>query len=144
MIEVSVANVHPRLRVPSAAIIRGVRSVLAGVHIRRAAVSVLLIDRHRCRRLNSRFLGHHYETDVLSFPLEQGELLEAEVYVNLDRARTQATRYGVTFRNEVLRLAIHGTLHLAGFDDSSAGEARIMREREGRYLSLAARDRKPV
>ena len=63
-------------------------------------------------------------------------LLEGEVYVNLDRARTQANEYGVSFSNEVARLIIHGTLHLVGFDDSTKGKAQRMKAEEDRLLRL--------
>jgi probable rRNA maturation factor len=102
-------------------------------------LSLVLIDRHRCRRINERFLGHRFETDVLSFPLEPRPRLEGEVYVNLDRAATQARRYEVTFGNEVARLAVHGTLHLLGYDDHRPADTRRMKAAEERYVALAKR-----
>jgi rRNA maturation RNase YbeY len=139
MTEVTVANAHPRKRVAGAALVRLLRSVLAGEKTRHAKLCLVLIDRHRCRRINERFLGHPYETDVLSFPLESTPRLEGEVYVNLDRAATQARDYGVTFGNEVARLAVHGTLHLLGYDDRRAADSRRMKNVEERYVALAQR-----
>jgi len=139
MTEVTVANAHPRRRVAGAALVRLLRSVLTGEKTRTVRLSLVLIDRHRCRRINERFLGHRFETDVLSFPLEPRPRLEGEVYVNLDRAATQARRYEVTFGNEVARLAVHGTLHLLGYDDHRPADARRMKAAEERYVALAKR-----
>jgi probable rRNA maturation factor len=61
--------------------------------------------------------------------------IEGEVYVNLDRARSQARTYTVSFGDEVRRLLIHGTLHLLGYSDATArGKAR-MKEREDFFLT---------
>jgi len=141
MIDVTVAHAHPRRRVGAAAVVRLVRTVLTGENVRSATLNVVLIDRHRCRRLNERYLGHRYETDVLSFLLEAAPRLEGEVYINLDRAATQSRRYGVTFANEVARLAVHGTLHLLGYDDRVPRDSRRMRLAEDRYLTQALRTR---
>jgi rRNA maturation RNase YbeY len=82
------------------------------------------------------FLGHDEPTDVISFPLEEEVRLEGEVYVNLDRAKEQAKHFGVSFRNEVARLVIHGILHLVGYDDTTTEQARIMKSEEDRQLGF--------
>jgi rRNA maturation RNase YbeY len=103
-------------------------------HVRDARVSIVFIDSRYSRRINRRYLNHDSVTDVISFPLETGALLEGEVYVNLDRARVQAREYGVSFSNEVARLVIHGTLHLVGFEDSTEKKALGMKAEEDRHL----------
>lgn len=139
MIRVSVFNAHPRTRIRKAPVRRAVRRVLRGEGVQRASVDVVFIDRHYCRRINRRFLGHDTSTDVISFPLE-ADRLEGEVYINLDRARRQAREYGVSAANEIARLVIHGTLHLAGYDDMTERTARAMRRKEDAALvSLTAR-----
>jgi rRNA maturation RNase YbeY len=85
--------------------------------------------------MNRRFLGHAYATDVISFPLGEGDAVEGELYVNLDRARVQARHYGVTRTHELVRLVVHGTLHLTGYDDRLPEDRRRMRQREDFYLA---------
>jgi rRNA maturation RNase YbeY len=85
--------------------------------------------------MNRRFLGHDYTTDVICFRLGTPGRLEGEVYVNLDRAHVQAGEYGVTHGHEAARLVIHGTLHLAGYDDRTPAKARRMRRREDQILA---------
>jgi rRNA maturation RNase YbeY len=87
------------------------------------------------RSLNRRFLRHDSSTDVLAFPLGDQDVLEGEIYVNLDRARNQAARYRVSFAEELARLIIHGTLHLAGYDDSGTSAARRMKRIEDQYVN---------
>ena len=89
------------------------------------------------RRINRRFLRHDEATDVIAFPLHDGMGIDGEVYVNLDRARSQARTYRIRFGEETRRLLIHGTLHLLGYSDATArGKAR-MKEREDYYLATS-------
>lgn len=86
--------------------------------------------------MNKRFLGHDYSTDVIAFPLDDLFGDDAEIYVNLDRAKSQARQYGVSMREEVRRLLIHGVLHLAGYHDKTTKEQTMMTLREDALLSL--------
>ena len=60
--------------------------------------------------------------------------MEGEIYISVDRAREQAAEFGVGVHDEVERLAIHGALHLAGYDDATAAGREEMRRLEDRYL----------
>jgi rRNA maturation RNase YbeY len=130
MIEVRVSNAHPRRRTRSRAVASVVRSVLRAEGERNGAVSVVFIDSRRSRVLNRRFLGHDWVTDVLSFPLVSRPAVEGEVYVNLDRARAQADQLGIPYGNEVLRLVVHGVLHLLGYEDGSPARRKRMHRRQ--------------
>lgn len=92
--------------------------------------------------LNRRALGHDFYTDILTFEIERTEsALEAELYFSLDRARENALRYGVSLRNELARLAIHGILHLAGFSDKEPAAKKQMREKERFFLAYLQNER---
>lgn len=121
---VSVFNAHRRYRLRKARVQKYVKRVLGQ---RKASISIVFVDSHRCKSINRTFLGHNFVTDVISFRLEQPPGLEGEVYVNLDRAKQQAQEYNVSFANEVTRLVIHGTLHLIGYDDVKASDAKKMK-----------------
>ena len=138
MTRVQIVNAHHRFRRDPRELRRYVRGVLRGERKRGWSVSVVLITGARSRALNAEFLGHRYATDVISFPLEGGMNPEGEIYVNLDRARRQAREFGVSMRNEVARLVVHGTLHLVGYDDRKRADARRMRKREDRYVAALA------
>src|SRR6185436_13007762 len=85
--------------------------------------------------LNKQALGHDYYTDILTFEIERdSNSLEGELYISLDRAKENALRYKETLRNELARLAIHGMLHLAGYDDKTPAGKRTMRKKEKEFL----------
>jgi rRNA maturation RNase YbeY len=134
MLQVDVFNAHRTRRVAVNTSAGYVKRVLRLSGVRRARVSVVLVDSKYCRKINKLYLNHDDVTDVISFPLETGRMLEGEVYVNLDRARAQANDHGVSFSNEAARLIIHGTLHLVGYDDTSARKAKVMKSEEDRNV----------
>lgn len=138
MIRISVFNAHPRFRIQRNEIVRRARRVLRSEGHSRAEVSIVFTDDRRMLKLNATYLHHHYLTDVLSFPLseQEEELLEGEVYVNLDQARRQAREYDQTMKDETMRLALHGVLHLVGYDDRTIAGRKIMRQLENKYLEI--------
>jgi probable rRNA maturation factor len=115
-----------------------VRAVLRGER-RRATVSVTFVGRDRMRSLNQRYKGSSRATDVLAFPLPQpGGGLAGDVYICVWRAREQARVHRVTAREELLRLVVHGTLHVLGWDhpeDDSRDQSDMWRRQE-RYVRL--------
>jgi len=139
-----VANNHPSLRFPKRETFRAIHSVLQYESVRSFQVSVVFVGSRFIRRINRRYLQHDYVTDVIAFPLGEGKEtpLEGEIYVNLDRARSQAREYKVPFSEETRRLLIHGTLHLLGYADSTSRKKTIMTQRENLLLArLSASNR---
>ncbi len=129
----SVFNAHPRTRLRRAVIAEAVDAVLHGEGGGEAQVGVVLVDDETLLEMNREHLGHDYYTDVITFTLETNPL-EGEIYISIDRAREQSREYGVGLYNEVCRLAIHGALHLVGYDDATTEQRDAMRVREDYYL----------
>lgn len=111
-----------------------IRLVLRGERIHDAIISCAIVSDQEIHALNRRFLRHDYPTDIITFPLEE-QPLEAELVISADTARRQSREYGVTMREECARLAIHGTLHLCGYDDLRESDRIVMKEREEQYLA---------
>ena len=93
----------------------------------RNEVHVLMTDDRSIRELNRRYRNADRATDVLSFPnhdlLPTGEVLLGEIVISVEAARRQAAAAGHSERREIEELALHGTLHLLGYDhDKDAGE----------------------
>lgn len=97
------------------------------------------------RDMNARFRGKDTVTDVLSFPMEDGtpqgkDVVLGDIVVCIPRALTQAEEYGLAFHEELLRLLIHGLLHLAGYDHEKGSYQRRKMEKKEKELihALAA------
>ena len=96
---------------------RAVESVFKHEKIDDASLSVTLLNDARIRQMNRKYLEHDYVTDVISFPLyERGENPVGDVYIGFEQAERQASDADVDLTDEVARLAIHGTLHVLGYD----------------------------
>jgi probable rRNA maturation factor len=80
-------------------------------------LSVALLSDEAITAMNEEYLHHTGPTDVVSFPMEQpGAPLVGDVYIGYAQALRQAAEYGVPAREEVLRLVVHGTLHILGWE----------------------------
>ncbi len=95
---------------------RAVRSTLESEGHSKAEVSLALLTDAAIQDLNRRYLGKDRPTDVLAFSLGDGEEVIGDVYVGMDQAARQATDLGVPLEEELVRLAVHGTLHVLGHD----------------------------
>lgn len=102
---------------------------------REGEVSVSLVGEREIRRLNRDFRGRDEVTDVLSFALEEGQpephpddqvLLLGDVVICAARAQRQALSYGHSLARELCFLAVHGTLHLLGYDHQNPEDEGIM------------------
>jgi probable rRNA maturation factor len=123
---------------PPATVRRAVAAVLAGER-RRAEVTVTFVGTRRIRTLNRTWLGHDRVTDVIAFTLDQpGGPTVGDVYVCAPVAAREARRRGIALRQELVRLVVHGTLHVLGHDhpegDADAREGSPMWRRQERYV----------
>jgi probable rRNA maturation factor len=98
-----------------------------------ARLSFVLMGDREIRRINKKFLGHDYATDVITFPMEE-DAIDAEICISVETARRQAAEYRVTVGEELARLAVHGVLHLVGHDDTDEAGRSAMHAREDACL----------
>ncbi len=87
--------------------------------------------------INRQFLGHDYFTDVITFPGDSGDKISGDIYISVDTVRDNARTYGQTARREMLRVMVHGILHLCGYGDKTPDEEKTMRDKEDFYLGFA-------
>ena len=97
-------------------------------------INVILVNDNYLSDVNRKFLNHTYKTDVISFDLGESEIIDGEIYISVDRAKVQARRYKIPLEREILRLIIHGALHLVGLEDKTPSEKLRMRKRENTFI----------
>lgn len=136
MHKVAINNQQTTHRVDRARLKEGVQRVLAGEGIAKATISLAVVDDPTMHELNRKYLNHDYPTDVLSFLLEEDdEHLEGEIIISADYAAREAAHFQWTPQDEMLLYVIHGTLHLAGYDDLEPELKAEMRAKEREYLA---------
>ena len=110
-------------------------------------VGVALVDDAYIRVLNREYRGGDYATDVLAFPMDAGASeappaggdganapVLGDIVISIQRAREQARQFKQPLRREVALLAIHGLLHLLGYDDETEAAASVMWSRQKELL----------
>ncbi|MEX2597482.1 MAG: rRNA maturation RNase YbeY [Salibacteraceae bacterium] len=99
-------------------------------------LSVILLSTEDHKVLNSKYLGHDYATDVLTFDYSDNDAIAGEIYIDEMVMMSQAVEYNVTTEQEFARLVIHGLLHLLGYDDGELKDQKIMKSREDELVRL--------
>ena len=146
----SIQNRQRRVSVSSPRLRRLVSRTLSTLSRSDSDVHLTLVDDREIRRLNRRYLGARRPTDVLAFNLELGagprslegpgpSRLLGEVIISAETAARQAAMLRIPVALELDLLLVHGLLHLAGYDDHTSDEARVMHEREQEILSIGRR-----
>lgn len=86
--------------------------------------------------INKQYLNHNYFTDIITFDYSHERKIEGDIFISLDTVLNNSKIYDVSFNNELLRVIIHGILHLLGFKDKEEFDKTIMREKENKCLEL--------
>jgi rRNA maturation RNase YbeY len=97
-------------------------------------MDIIWVSDEHLRKMHEDYLEDNEFTDIMTFNLGNNKDIEAELYISLDRAIEHAESYHVSLENELLRLLVHGLLHLAGYDDKEADDRDQMRLMEDYYL----------
>lgn len=104
----------------SKAVEEKVKELLAK-HKRNGSLGVIFCDDQMMKILNTKYRGKNTTTDVLSFEFGSSNEIMGDVYISIPTAKKQAREYNVSLKDEALRLAIHGTLHVLGYNHKEMG-----------------------
>jgi rRNA maturation RNase YbeY len=97
-------------------------------------LNFILTTDNKLLKINKEFLKHNYFTDVIAFNYDSGKRFKGEVYISIETVHRNAHNYKVSLRNELMRVMIHGTLHICGYEDNSENEKLLMKEREDYWI----------
>ena len=88
------------------------------------------------KALNIKHLSHDYYTDVISFDESKNNSLNGNIAISAERVADNASKYSVSFEEELRRVMIHGVLHFMGYNDSGENEIITIRKKEDYALSM--------
>ena len=122
-----------------------VKEVLKEENVRNAECNIIFVDNEKIHEINQEYRHIDRVTDVISFALEdemenepsaQYEMrVLGDIYISVDRAKEQALEYGHSFLREICFLAIHGMLHLLGYDHQTTEDEKIMFQKQEEVLA---------
>ena len=87
-------------------------------------------------KMNQDYLQHDTDTDIITFSYAPVPLVEAEIYISIERMRENAILHQESIENELLRLLSHGFLHCIGFNDSTKEEKSVMSIEENKCIKM--------
>ncbi len=100
-------------------------------------INCVFCSDNRLLEINKKYLNNTSLTDVVTFDFTTNKkTIEGDVYISIDRVKENAKKYKQPFKTELLRIIIHGLLHLIGFSDKTKEEKNTMTLKENEYLSL--------
>jgi probable rRNA maturation factor len=104
--------------------------------------NVIIVDNDKIHEINKQYRNIDRETDVISFALEDDKSFNTtevrmlgDIYISIDRVRSQAEEYGHSFKRELYFLAIHGLLHLLGYDHMKEEDEKVMFAKQEEVLN---------
>ncbi len=155
MYEIEIADNQKCLSIDEDFVRKIVRQTLQVEQVSSATISVAIVDNAQIHDLNRQYLNHDYETDVLSFLLDEscseavdatpeiprgnGKAIDGEVIVSSEMAIDMAADYSWEAMDELTLYIVHGLLHLCGYDDLTVDELPIMRARECHVFEVLGR-----
>ena len=115
---------------------RWIRAVAATYGRTVGEVGYMFVNDDKILEVNNEYLGHNYYTDIITFDYDEGSTINVDVVISLDTVRSNAEMLGKRYEEELLRVVIHGVLHLVGINDKGPGEREIMEHHEDEALAM--------
>ncbi len=113
-----------------------IKQVIAEEGKKVGILSYIFVSDDKILEINKQFLQHDYYTDIITFDDSHENAISGEMYISIDTVRSNAVDYKTEFNNELLRIMIHGILHLCGYNDKTPKEQQLMRTTETKYLNI--------
>ena len=114
---------------------RWIRGVAADYGFAVGNINYIFCSDERELEVNRQFLGHDYYTDVITFDYSTASTLNGDIFISLDTVKSNAEMVGVSFEDELLRILIHGVLHLTGQGDKTPETKAEMTAKEEKALA---------
>ena len=98
-------------------------------------MEINIITAEEIHKINNQYLQHNYSTDIITFNYSgENNTLDGEIFISLDDAFSNSLKYKVNLDNELLRLVIHGFLHMIGYDDKAKEDKKTMKKIENKLV----------
>lgn len=114
---------------------RWIRAVASEYGFTVGNINYIFCSDERELAVNREFLGHDYYTDIITFDYSTAQTLNGDIFISLDTVRSNADELGISIDQELVRILIHGILHLTGQGDKTPETKAVMTEKENRAIA---------
>lgn len=99
-------------------------------------INYIFCDDEYLHKINVDYLDHDTLTDIISFDYTEGNLLQGDIFVSIERVKENASDFNVPFEDEIKRVLSHGILHYCGYKDKSPEDELLMRSKEDEKIQM--------
>ena len=111
-----------------------IKDTAAGYEKKVGDIAYIFCSDERILEINKQYLNHDYFTDIISFDYSEGSIISGDIFISVDTVQSNSAEFGVSFETELLRILIHGILHLCGQDDKTPELRTEMTKKENSAL----------
>lgn len=97
-------------------------------------IAFIFCNDEKILEINRQYLQHDFYTDIITFDYSEKNTISGDIFISLETVKSNSTKYGVQYDTELLRIIIHGILHLCGQDDKTTATKKEMTEKENEAL----------
>lgn len=142
--KIQIENQQKRIKIDRRRIRGRVNALLKLLDCANMEISITFVDDAAMQQMNKQYLDKDRPTNVLSFPLQEGEFSDinpeilGDIVISVDTANRDAAKGNLSFDEEILFLIIHGLLHLIGYnhENTPTADVRKMKKKEKELFSL--------
>jgi rRNA maturation RNase YbeY len=113
-----------------------IKQISKDYHLRTGILNIVFCNDQYLLEINREYLNLGDFTDIITFDNCEKNVLNGELFISIDRVKENANIYAEKFENELVRVIIHGILHLVGKNDKTSEESEEMRKEENFYLDI--------
>lgn len=99
-------------------------------------INIVFCSDNKILSINKQYLNHDYYTDIITFPYNSSQYLSGDIYISIPTVEHNAKKFDQSFTDELNRVIVHGVLHLAGYNDITDEERKVMSEKEDYWLEI--------
>ena len=115
---------------------RWIKKTIESLNKKTGNITYIFCSDKEILRINKQYLNHDYYTDIITFDYSENDTLSGDLFISLETVKTNSEKYKTRYEEELLRVMIHGVLHLCGYDDKTPSNISIMRDKEDESLRL--------
>lgn len=116
------------IKINKSSLHRIVASLCNELDLKVFSLEINLVTSKTMLGINKKYLKHNYNTDIITLDYSnERNNLDGEIFISIDDASENSKKYHVTLNDEILRLVIHGILHLTGYDDVTSAKKKKMK-----------------